>query len=69
MNWWFAHLSSVDQFQYAGQNLAVSYTTGEAEKSPNQVAQLAASWFDEQKNGGYYGWMNMINKFTDVGEE
>lgn len=60
--------SDVDQFKYAGQNLAMSMTSEEAEKSPDDVANLAAGWFDEQKNGGAYGWMNMINKFTTVGE-
>ena len=32
---------------------------------PDQIAELAKSqWFDsEEKNGEYYGWMDMINKF------
>lgn len=46
----------------------MSMTSEEAEKSPENVANMAADWFDEQKNGGTYGWMDMINKFTTVGE-
>lgn len=58
----------VAQFKGAGQNLAMTMTTGTVQKSPDQIAQLATSWFNEQKSGGSYGWMNMIKKFTTVGE-
>lgn len=45
-------------------------TSGAAQKSPSQIANMAkGQWFDgEQKNGAYYGWMKMINKFTTTGE-
>lgn len=43
-------------------------TTGTVQKSPAQIADLAKSWFNEQKSGEKYGWMNMIKKFTTVGE-
>lgn len=61
--WWI-----LDQFPEAGQNLAMYMTTGAAPKSPDNIAQMAASWFDAQKNGGPYGWMDMINTFTTVGQ-
>lgn len=61
-------LCDVDQFKYAGQNLAMSMNSEEAEKSPDNIASMAAGWFDEQKNGGTYGWMEMIDKFTTVGD-
>lgn len=46
-------------------------TTGSAQKSSDQIANMAkGQWFDgEQKNGAYYGWMDNINKFTTVGDE
>lgn len=46
----------------------MTMTTGDAAKSPEQIAALATSWYDEQKSGGSYGWMDMIKKFTTVGE-
>lgn len=30
--------------------------------SPERVADLAMGWFNESKNGGQHGWMDMINK-------
>lgn len=56
----------IDQFNSAGQNLAMLMTSESAVKSPDQIAALAGSqWFDgEQGNGGYYGWMDLINKFN-----
>lgn len=61
----------VDQFPKAGQNLAMYMTSGGPQKSPDHIANMAkGQWFDgEQKNGAYYGWMDMINKFTTVGEQ
>lgn len=60
-----------DQFPKAGQNLAMAMTTGNSQNGPDQIANMAkGQWFDgEQKNGAYYGWMNMINKFTTGGQE
>lgn len=47
----------------------MTMTTGdEAAKSPGQITDLAKSWFDEQAKGGEYGWMEMIKKFTTVGQ-
>lgn len=55
-----------------GQNLAMSATdpSQPVMSDPDEIANLVKSqWFDkEQNNGGYYGWMNMINRFTTVGE-
>lgn len=44
----------------------MSMTTGSAEKSPAKIASMAGGqWFDkEQINGGYYGWMKLINEFN-----
>lgn len=54
-----------------GQNLAMSATlpSQPVMKDPDQIANMAKSqWFDkEQKNGAYYGWMDMIHNF-DLGD-
>lgn len=70
MNFQCTCVLSTDQFPKAGQNLAMFMTSGAAQKSPSQIANMAkGQWFDgEQKNGAYYGWMKMINKFTTTGE-
>lgn len=63
-----SYYGCVDQFPGAGQNLAMSMTTGDPARNPDQIAKLAESWYNEQSNGGEYGWMDMINKFTTTGE-
>ena len=60
----YSYLWRLDQFQAAGQNLEMSMTTGQAQVSPQEIVQLITSWFNEQKNGRYYGWMSLINSFN-----
>lgn len=47
----------------------MTMTTGDqAASSPDQISDLATSWFNEEQKGGAYGWMDMIRNFETVGE-
>lgn len=55
----------IENYPYAGQNLATEWVIGaNVGKKPSDVAELAKAWFDEQKLGNYYGWMDLITKFN-----
>lgn len=48
-----------------GQNLANAWYQGQdAQTSPSDLAHLARGWYDEKKDGGSYGWMDLIKTFN-----
>lgn len=50
-------------FIIAGQNLAIWRSTGSFSVEET-VIEMGSSWFEsEYKNGQYFGWMDIINKF------
>lgn len=57
----------LEEFPYAGQNLAVSMRGEDTPPSPEEIAQLAMGWYKEQENGTFYGGMEMIKNFNGTG--
>lgn len=68
LNHRFSLLTFIDKFPYSGQNLAMGMTTVEPDTSPATFANMVKNqWFKEYENGGPFGWMKNMNKFTQMG--
>lgn len=57
---------NVEKYSVAGQNIAIMMTSEDWDRNitTSRIAEIALGWFDEYKNGGPHGWMDMINNLT-----
>lgn len=57
----------LERYPYAGQNLAMSQSYDAPMDSPDDIASMVDGWFEEYENGTYYGGMENIRNFSDIG--
>ncbi|XP_031626612.1 antigen 5 like allergen Cul n 1-like [Contarinia nasturtii] len=56
------------KYRSAGQNIAERWTTDlnwDRNFTTKDLTDLAFGWFDENKDGQHYGWMDLINKLEE----
>lgn len=61
-------LIEIEKFHQAGQTVSIQYEyIKDNYQSDTHYATAAVQlWFDENKNGGHYKWMEIIKKFNET---